>query len=63
MVTWRGREGSSSSSRMGSQPPCAEGSAGREVGAAGLRVPCRLQSRAGGWAGFALFLDPTNGGT
>lgn len=63
VVTWRGTEGSSSNSRMGSQPPCAMRSAGSEMGAAGLRVPCSLQSHAGGWGGFALFLDPSHGGT
>lgn len=41
--------------------PRAAGSAGSEVGAAGLGAPCR--SPAPGWGGFALFLDPNNGST
>lgn len=58
VVTWRGTEGSSSKSRMGSQPLRAMGSAGSRVGSAGLGVPWSLQSRATGGVGLLCFWIP-----
>lgn len=61
-VTWRTQKAPAPTAvgRMGFQPPRATGSAGSKVGAAGLGLTCSLQSRAWGWDGFALFLDPSN---
>lgn len=65
-VTWRGREGSSSDSRRQDglpAPPEPRDQLGARWEPQGSWLPSSPQSRAGGWGGFALFLDPSNGVT